>query len=235
MARKIWPTGETPATEARAIASDVFVDDAAGETGPVGRRRHPTSGAAFGIRVALIATAVLASLPLPARNAEAATFPLACCNVYVDLDRYAHCARRDGVMVRIDPAYLARMRFHGRLTEIVVDGVGWLWARRDGLALPVFILDNGPDPFASGLVRAWHAGKVAFYDRRLRRVLTTAYDWSFPFNARGEALVCQGCRSDGRVPSSMVGGLWGLIDRRGRIAMPLAKGGQASERYLNQP
>lgn len=196
---------------------------------------YPMSGAAFGTRAALIATAVLASHALPAWVAEAATFPLACRNVHADLDRYAHCARRDGVMVRIDPAYLARMRFYRGLTEIIVDGVGWLWARRDGLALPVFIHDNGPDAFASGLVRGWHAGKVAFHDRRLRRVLTTTYDWSFPFNARSEALVCQGCRSDGRVPSSMVGGLWGLIDRRGRLAMPLAEGGQAFDRYFNQP
>ena len=231
---KIWPMGEMPATEAMPIAAGMPFDDATGAAGPVGRRRHPTSGAASGARAALIATAVLASLALPAWNAESATFPLACRNVHADLDRYAHCARRDGAMVRIDPAYLARMRFHRGLTEIVVDGVGWLWARRDGLALPVFILDNGPDPFALGLVRAWHVGKVAFYDRRLRRVLTTAYDWSFPFNARGEALVCQGCRSDGRVPSSMVGGLWGLIDRRGRITLPLAEGGQAFDRYFNE-
>ncbi|WP_404810574.1 hypothetical protein [Methylobacterium flocculans] len=173
--------------------------------------------------------------PQAVRARDGGAYPLACRDVHADFARVAHCARRAGAWVRIDPARLARMSFRDGLTEIVVEGVGWLWARRDGLALPVFTLDTAPDPFAQGLVRSWHAGKVAFHDRRLRRVLATEFDWSFPFNARGEALVCQGCRSDGRKPASMVGGRWGLIDRRGRLTMPLDEGRGASERYAGSP
>jgi len=181
---------------------------------------------------------VLVALPFPAlgagQGAAATAYPLACAYFRRDLDSYEHCARREGGMVRVAPAHAARMQFERGLAELRVPGVGCLWARRDGLALPVYMLDNGPDPFAQGLVRSRREGKVAFYDRRLRLVLATPYDWSFPFNARGEALVCEGCRSDGREPASMVGGRWGLIDRTGRLVMPLSENGAADRRYFGR-
>ncbi|MDO9427738.1 MAG: hypothetical protein Q7T93_13025 [Methylobacterium sp.] len=189
-------------------------------------------GRALGALALLGLAAGFAPQAVQARDGGACT---ACRDVHADFARTEHCARRAGDFVRIDPARLARMPFRGGVTEIVVDGIGALWARRDGLALAVFPLDNGPDPFAQGLVRARHAGKVAFHDRRLRRVLATDFDWSFPFNARGEALVCQGCRSDGRQPSAMIGGRWGLIDRRGRLTRPLAEGRGAARRYFDWP
>ncbi|KQQ12036.1 hypothetical protein ASF53_15345 [Methylobacterium sp. Leaf123] len=189
-------------------------------------------------RRVLAGLTMLGALPLPALGAgqgAASAYPLACAYFRRDLDQYAHCARRDGGMVRVAPAHAARMHFERGLAELRVPGVGCLWVRRDGLALPVFILDNGPDPFEQGLVRSWREGKVAFYDRRLRLVLATPYDWAFPFNARGEALVCEGCRSDGRDPASMVGGRWGLIDRTGRPVMPLAETDAADRRYFGRP
>ncbi|MFC6027259.1 MULTISPECIES: hypothetical protein [Methylobacterium] len=188
---------------------------------------------ALGALVLLGLTAGL--VPQTVRARDGGPYPLACRDVHADFARHEGCARRAGDWIRIDPARLARMPFKDGVTEIVVDGIGWLWTRRDGLALPVFPLDNGPDPFAQGLVRARHAGKVAFHDRRLCRVLTTDFDWSFPFNARGEALVCRGCRSDGRQPSAMVGGRWGLIDRRGRLTRRLEKGQDAARRYFDWP
>ncbi len=194
-----------------------------------GRSGRPTA------RGSIAALTVLAAFPLPVlgagQDAAAAGYPLACAYFRRDLDRYEHCARREGGMVRVAPAHVARMHFERGLADLRIPTVGCLWARRDGLALPVFMLDNGPDPFEQGLVRSLREGKVAFYDRRLRLVLATPYDWAFPFNARGEALVCEGCRSDGRAPSAMVGGRWGLIDRTGRIVMPLREG-EAAHRHF---
>lgn len=169
-----------------------------------------------------------------AREVAAERYPLACVYFRRDLDPYEQCARRADGMVRVAPAHVARMRFERGLAELRVPGIGCLWMRRDGLALPVFMLDNGPDPFEQGLVRSWRDGKVAFYDRRLRLVLATPYDWAFPFNPRGEALVCEGCRSDGRQPASMVGGRWGLIDRTGHLVLPLAETDAADRRYFNR-
>ena len=196
-------------------------------------RRRPSRRVARGIVAGLTA---LVALPLPSLGAGqgAAPYPLVCAYFRRDLDSYAHCARREDGMVRVAPAHLARMRFERGLAELRVPGIGCLWVRRDGLALPVFLLDNGPDPFEQGLVRSWRNGKVAFYDRRLRLVLATPYDWAFTFNGRGEALVCEGCRSDGWEPAAMVGGRWGLIDRTGRLVLPLAETDAADRRYFDR-
>nr|WP_238231628.1 hypothetical protein [Methylobacterium sp. WL9] len=163
---------------------------------------------------------------------SAPAYPLACRFVRTELDLHRDCARRDGAVLRIAPVHIAQMRFRRGLAEVAIDEIGWLWVRRDGLALPVFVFDNGSDPYVQGLVRGWHAGKVAFYDRRLRLALATPYDWSFPFNRRGVALVCTGCRSDGRSPSSMIGGRWALIDRKGALLEPLSESDTASDRYF---
>lgn len=162
--------------------------------------------------------------------AGAADYPLACHYLVHELDRFARCARRAGDAVRITPAHTRRMLFEHGLAEVRIPGLGCLWARRDGLARPVFTFDNGPDPFVHGLTRGWLGGKVAFYDRRLRIFLATDYDWSFPFNARGQALVCKGCRSDGHEHASMIGGRWGIIDRTGHLVVPLTDGDATSRR-----
>ncbi|HEV2543482.1 MAG TPA: hypothetical protein VGU70_12070 [Methylobacterium sp.] len=207
--------------------------EAAIRTGALPLQSRPSHWVA---RKVLAGLTMLVALPLPAlsagQSAAATAYPLACAYFHRDLDQYAHCARREGGMVRVAPAHAARMHFERGLAELRVPGIGCLWVRRDGLALPVFMLDNGPDPFAQGLVRHWRDGKVAFSDRRLRLVLATPYDWAFPFNARGEALVCEGCRSDGREPASMVGGRWGLIDRTGRLTMPLRDGEAAHRQFF---
>ncbi|MCG5245967.1 hypothetical protein [Methylorubrum extorquens] len=192
-------------------------------------RSCPSRRVARGIVAGLTA---LVALPLPALGA--APYPLACAYFRRDLDSYAHCARREDGIVWVAPAHFARMRFERGLAELRVPGIGCLLVRRNGLALPVFMLDNGPDPFEQGLVRSWRDGKAAFYDRRLRLVLATPYDWAFPFNARGEASVCEGCRSDGREPAALVGGRWGLIDRTGRLVLPLAETDAADRRYFDR-
>ncbi len=198
------------------------------------------SRAGWRSRYLLLAAGVLAPAPAPATARDgaapgavtAAAYPLACRYARVELDRYEGCARPDVGGVRIAPAHVARMHFRRGLAEAALDGGGWLWVRRDGLARSVFVLDTGPDPFVQGLARGWRRGKVAFYDRRLRLALATPYDWSHPFNARGAALVCEGCRSDGRQPASMVGGRWGLINRRGLLLTPISDDGAASRRYF---
>lgn len=203
-----------------------------------------TSSEGCGVHIACPIARALTALAFillltPAQAARAgdtkgldANYPLSCTYFRSDLDQFEHCARRDGEMIRIAPAHLAQMHFRGGVAEVRIPEVGCLWARRDGLAVPVFVLDNGSDPFEQGLTRGTHHGKVAFYDRHLRLVLATDYDWSFPFNGKGQALVCTGCRSDGQQPASMVGGRWGIIDRKGRIVMPLTEGDVPFKRFF---
>ncbi|NEV64594.1 WG repeat-containing protein [Thiorhodococcus minor] len=82
-------------------------------------------------------------------------------------------------------------------------------------------LDNGPDPFAEGLVRSRRAGRILYVDVHFREVIGPRYDWGWPF-AQGRALVCRGCRplQDGE-HSRVSGGRWGWIDRQGREVVPV--------------
>ncbi|MET0269598.1 MAG: hypothetical protein ABW173_04125, partial [Sphingomonas sp.] len=110
-------------------------------------------------------------------------YPLAC--AYAprggDLSPQGRCARLEDGVPRIDPAHLARMAFDRGLAEIRIISAGIAYARRDGHAAMVFILDNKGDAFAGGLVRGLRDGRLVYYDRRLRPRIVTAFDWGEPF------------------------------------------------------
>ncbi|MFM2417135.1 MAG: hypothetical protein RL385_1858 [Pseudomonadota bacterium] len=91
-----------------------------------------------------------------------------------------------------------------------------------GILRETLVFDNGPDYFEDGLARTVEHGKVGFMDGGLHVRIAPAWDFAFPFQD-GFAVVCNGCRTeaDGE-HSRMVGGVWGYIDKAGRIKVPLA-------------
>ena len=170
-----------------------------------------------GIVIAVFAVTLLAASP------PAAAFPLDCAYVARggELEPHGPCARIEDDVPHIDPAHLARMTFEGGLAEVRIGGArtggGIAYVRRDGRAVSVFILDNGPDYFREGLVRGLRHGKLIYYDHALRPVIVTGYDWGYPFD-HGRADVCTGCKEQ-RLDdehSTMGGGRWAVIDRTGR-------------------
>ena len=170
----------------------------------------------------LLLGAAATAHPLPAAPTA---YPLECSYVAKrgELDRQGPCARMEGDAPRIDPAHLARMAFDHGLAEVRIDTAGIAYVRRDGRAALVFIFDNGADYFKQGLARGLRHGKLVYYDRRLRPVIVTGYDWGEPFE-HGRAGVCIGCKVEklGDEHSYMAGGRWGVIDRRGKLVVPLA-------------
>ncbi len=82
-------------------------------------------------------------------------------------------------------------------------------------------MDNGPDPFQEGLARLISGGRIGFYDDSGRIVIKPQFDFAWPF-ADGLSAVCMECR---KVPMGehyvMEGGAWGLINRTGRIVLPI--------------
>jgi hypothetical protein len=91
-----------------------------------------------------------------------------------------------------------------------------------GILRETLVFDNGPDYFEDGLARTVEHGKVGFMDGALQVRIAPAWDFAFPFQD-GFAAVCDGCRTeaDGE-HSRVVGGVWGYIDKAGRIKVPLA-------------
>lgn len=109
------------------------------------------------------------------------------------------------------------------LGAVFVDGDGWYYVDRKGGAAKVLAWDNGPDEFAGGVVRSAHDGKIGYLDRTLRFVIPPAYDFAWPFE-NGRAMVCVGCamgRPDEDGHTSVDGGLWGYIDRKGKEVIPV--------------
>jgi hypothetical protein len=129
-----------------------------------------------------------------------------------------------GGRVRIVPARLSQLSYDADgLASVWVRGRGWLYVKRDGETLEVLSEDNGPDPFSEGLVRSMRGGKVAYFDRSFRMVISPRYDFGWPFEG-GRALVCLGCRTapaDSEGHRAVLGGLWGYIDRDGREVVPV--------------
>lgn len=173
----------------------------------------------------MLIAALLSALALASGNA--ADYDLPC--LYADkgeggtLEQSEHCARIAGDSVEFRPQNLNRMDFDGDGLAPAFANRSWHWVRPDGRAVAVVTFDNGADDFEDGLTRGPWAGGMAYYDKQLKRVLATPYDWVDRYSG-GLAVVCKGCRvmrtPDGE-HSYMAGGEWGAIDRQGRLVLPL--------------
>jgi len=138
-----------------------------------------------------------------------------------EMSTFPHCAWNGAKgEVRFARRRLGGMAYDERGLASVYVG-GWRYVARDGRSAPVMTLDNGADPFVSGLARSANGKKIGYIDRSLRTVIPAQFDGAYPFE-NGLAVVCKGCRtvSEGE-PSSYVGGSWGCIDPRGRFVVAL--------------
>ncbi len=149
--------------------------------------------------------------------------PLSCRLAPADSEvEIAACADRDakgGIHLR--PDALRRLTFDAQgVASARIEGI-LFFVCRNGRTAPALPFDNGPDEFHQGLARSLVNGKVGFVDRRLRQVVAPTWDFAFPFD-QGLAVVCLGCvaKSEGE-HTAMVGGRWGMIDRSGRIVVPV--------------
>ena len=166
---------------------------------------------------------VIATAWLAACSGERFTLSCHYASTQKALQSYPHCAaRRDDGLV-IAPKHLKHMlRADNGLAAVFADGA-WRYVKASGENLAVLTYDNGPDYFEEGLTRAMVNDKIAYYDTNLNLVLPATYDWAFPFR-EGRALVCSGCQRgtpDGQGHASMIGGVWGYIDRHGQEVVPV--------------
>jgi len=95
---------------------------------------------------------------------------------------------------------------------------GVYYVRRDGLVRQTHWIDNGPDDPQEGLIRVVQDGKYGFMDTTLAIKIKPRWDFAFPFES-GVSSVCNGCstyKAPGSEYSSMVGGKWFSIDKKGR-------------------
>jgi hypothetical protein len=109
------------------------------------------------------------------------------------------------------------------------DGLAAVWidrhlhfVSRTGKTARAFYFDNGADYFVEGLARTIRDGKMGFVNSELVEVVAPQWDFAEPF-AGGFARVCVGCLEQREGEHSViVGGEWGVIDRTGRVVVPVA-------------
>ena len=119
----------------------------------------------------------------------------------------------------VQPRAMKRLEFKNGLSYVSVDGA-FFYVNRNGKTARALPFDNGPDPFVEGLARTMDERKVGFIDRSLRIAIPARWDFAFPFHD-GVAVVCGGCRAAAGEHRNVEGGLWGYIDRRGRVVVPI--------------
>lgn len=170
-----------------------------------------------------LALAVLAAEVPPADADERAQYSLPCSYISKqELEPAEHCVADETDHAAVRLAILRDLSYTDGLATIAF-GPGWHYRRRDGRMALMVSFDNGPDPFEQGVARARIDGHLAYVDRRLRVRIRTAFDQGTPFE-HGRATVCAGCveqRIDQGEHSILTGGRWGVIDRRGRIVVPV--------------
>ena len=124
----------------------------------------------------------------------------------------------------VPPQVVRDLAYSNGLAQIAIAGRGWFYRLRNGRMASVLTFDVGPDPFQEGLARQNIDGHIVYIDRHLNPRIVTRYDLAAPFD-HGRADVCSGCRElavEGDEHQIMAGGIWGVIDRRGDLVIPLA-------------
>ncbi|MBK5963924.1 hypothetical protein CCR95_07440 [Thiocystis minor] len=123
----------------------------------------------------------LLTLSLWSAFTGAAGFPLPCADVArgaeAKLASHRDCAALKGEDLMLAPTQLRPMRFEIQGLAVVWVAGQWYDVRPTGESLPVVTLDNGPDPFAEGLVRSPRKGRIAYVDAQFQEVIASRDDW----------------------------------------------------------
>jgi len=128
----------------------------------------------------------------------------------------------------VDDDFLDLEKRHFERLSFSEDGLAWVWVddkvfyvSRTGKAVRTHFYDNGPDYFEEGLARTILGNKFGYMDGSLTTVIQPKYDFAFPFR-NGHAVVCNECRSEPSGEHSVVvGGKWGVIDKKGKVVIPV--------------
>jgi hypothetical protein len=134
---------------------------------------------------------------------------------------FENCGRLTENGITLDSKLLRMLYFD-------TDGLGYVLASSrafyvlpSGQSQETVVYESGADYFVEGLARGISRGKIGFINHALEFEIAPAYDFAFPFD-HGHAVVCNGCVGVwvGEY-EALEGGVWGVIDRSGRVVIPL--------------
>ncbi|MBB4804923.1 hypothetical protein HNP38_000195 [Chryseobacterium defluvii] len=104
---------------------------------------------------------------------------------------------------------------------------GYVYDRRGNFLYRPYFYDNGADFFEEGVQRFVKNGKIGFADRDGKVVIEPQHDFVSPFTF-GYAAFCDGCDWEKTEDEhkAIVGGTWGVMNWKGEIVRPIAKGSE---------
>lgn len=151
-------------------------------------------------------------------------------SVFEDGDLFGF-KNQDGEII-IAPDYSFVYDFNEKGVALVFGKMGWSCIDSGNrILLNPFQYDNGPDPFAEGLARFTENKKIGFFDVGCRKIIEAKYDFAFPFE-ENFAVVCLGCKSiKMEEHSSIEGGKYGLIDKKGKVIVPIEYDSISTDQY----
>jgi len=109
-----------------------------------------------------------------------------------------------------------KLQFHKEKTD---NGTVYTYQTEDGEDYcSVYMVKKDPDKFVNGLQRIVKDGKIGFINKDGIIVIVPQYDLAEQF-AGNNCLVNKGAQTDG-ADGNAQGGLWGVIDKKGKVVMP---------------
>ena len=148
---------------------------------------------------------------------------------YGNIETFKDCGTLIGDTLTLKEEHIKNIGFQkGREAQhelnTIYSGVGFFNVTREGKALKMYIFDNGTDYYREGLARYISNNKIGFTDTKLNIIIPAKYDYALAFE-NGFAIVSNGCHKERSFPqdehSSVVGGLWGAIDKNGTLVVPI--------------
>jgi hypothetical protein len=122
------------------------------------------------------------------------------------------------------------------LTTVYADYPHVFYVSKEGKTQRMYFFDMGADYFEDGLARYLNSeNKMGFVNTKLEVVIPAKYDYATSFK-NGVAIVSNGSHSEKvsnnpeEEHSHMVGGVWGAIDKKGRVVVPLKYGSEGEVR-----
>lgn len=121
------------------------------------------------------------------------------------------------------PEHFRNLNFEASNLTTVYSSGRVFYVSKSGSIVRSLFFDNGADFFEEGLSRIISKKKIGFVNEQLETVIEPQFDFAYSFKD-SKSMVCNGCKEE-KEPNGehtmIVGGKWGIINKKGEVILPL--------------
>jgi len=159
---------------------------------------------------------------------------------YGDMLTFPDCGTLVKGKLQLTKKHLENINFkkstEARLSTVYTNKGEVFYVTKNGKTQRMYFFDMGADYFQDRLARYLNSeDKMGFVNNKLHVIIPAKYDYATSFK-NGVAIVSNGSHSEKvsdnpeEEHSHMVGGLWGAIDKKGTVVVPLKYGSEDEAR-----